>query len=173
MMGMEWWMMYRNRITRVKYGQPFERDWTLFLTQSKSVCFVNNRVNDPQSFTNCTGTPFYLLHRCNLIRNVLNNFFASTTCCSARGHPCPLHYSLCIPELERKEDTRERRTCIWHVLCVRRPNVDSQALLVPRSRCFGLVIVLPRRYSGSKTLILAETVLIHAYLKDKRALNSI
>lgn len=74
---------------------------------------------------------------------------------------------------QRTENSRERRhfcerrTCICHVLCVRRLSVDSRVLLDPRSRCFGSAIVLPRRYSGSKMLILAETVLIHGYVKGE------
>lgn len=53
----------------------------------------------------------------------------------------------------------QRSILIRHVLCAQRPSVGSRVLLDPRSRCSGSAKGPPRRYSGSKTFILAETVL--------------
>lgn len=64
-------------------------------------------------------------------------------------------------ETERSLDgERSRVICMRHVLCARRPSVDSRVLPDPRSRCSGSATAPPRRYSDSKTLILAETILI-------------
>lgn len=81
-------------------------------------------------------------------------------------------------QTDRKRE-RERRhfvkggLCICHVLCVRWRSADSQVLLDPRSHCSGSATVLPRRYSGSKTLIFTETVLITQNVKEKRANRSV
>jgi len=70
-------------------------------------------------------------------------------------------------EISACSSTEKRSHTVFHVLCARRPSAGSRVLLDPRSRCSGSATGPPRRYSGSKTFTLAETVRNGA-CKDKK-----